>query len=322
MTNQPPADEPDAPLDAPERSGGETGVPVEARASAAAAETPAPGAPSGPNRLYRSRTDDWFGGVAGGLAEYFNTDPTLIRIVFVIAAILTSGFAIIAYVVAWIVIPEGPDGAAPGAPSRARRGRGGTGAIVWGGILIILGTLFLLAQLDLEIDFPSWRVGLALALIFVGLLMVVEARSGFHGGLVTLAVILTALLGLSAAGNVDFGADAAFSDQRFNVAQVEDLEDDYSMAFGSLTVNLDELELPPGTTTMKIDVVFGDATLNLPDGIPYRVEANSVFGSIDAPEFNTDGIAADRTYTSPGYETAERRLDIEMSVVFGSGRIR
>lgn len=320
MTNEPPPAE--DPRGSTDRPGGEPDLPAEARAAAAATETPAPGTPSGPRRLYRSRSDDWFGGVAGGLAEYFDTDPTLIRIVFVIAAILTSGFAIIAYVVAWIVIPEEPAGA-PGevqAPSRHRRR--GTGAIVWGGILIVLGTLFLLAQLDLEIDFPSWRVGLALALIFVGLLMVYEARSGFHGGLVTLAVILSAVLGLSAAGNVDFGADAAFSDQRYNVTRAADLEDGYSMAFGSLTVDLDGLDLPSGTTELKIDVVFGDATLVLPDGIPYRVEATSVFGSIDASEFNTDGIVADRTYASPDYDEAERKLDIEMSVVFGSGRIR
>lgn len=270
-------------------------------------------------RLTRSRTDDWFGGVAGGLAEYLEVDPTLVRIGFVAAALLSSGLAIIAYIVAWIVIPEG---APRGDEATAHRKNGAAGALVAGGILIIGGTLVLLSQLDLDIDLPSWKVGLSAGLILVGLLMVFEARRGFHGGLMTLAVILALLLGVSTASGFDFAVDGAFGESRHTVVRAEDLESEYSHAFGSLRLDLRGVQLEAGTTSVKINVAFGEATVDLPDGVPYRIEADSFFGSIDAEDFDAEGVATSRTFTSPGYDDADRRLDIHISTAFGSGRIR
>lgn len=57
--------------------------------------------------LYRSRTQRVFGGVAGGIAEYFNMDPVIIRVIFVLAAIFGGG-GIIIYLVLWIAVPERP----------------------------------------------------------------------------------------------------------------------------------------------------------------------------------------------------------------------
>ena len=58
-------------------------------------------------RLYRSRQDRFLCGVCGGIAEYFNVDPSLVRLgVIVFTAIYGSG--IIAYLIAAIIIPESP----------------------------------------------------------------------------------------------------------------------------------------------------------------------------------------------------------------------
>jgi phage shock protein PspC (stress-responsive transcriptional regulator) len=57
-------------------------------------------------RLYRSCKDVMLGGVAGGVAEYFDVDPTLVRLVM--ALVLISGFGFIAYLLAWIIIPLDP----------------------------------------------------------------------------------------------------------------------------------------------------------------------------------------------------------------------
>ncbi len=59
-------------------------------------------------RLYRSVNDRRITGVAGGIAEYFNVDPTLVRLGWVLAAFLIGG-GILAYLIAWIVIPEAPN---------------------------------------------------------------------------------------------------------------------------------------------------------------------------------------------------------------------
>ena len=58
-------------------------------------------------RLYRSRTNRQIAGVCGGIAEYFKIDPTLVRILWVILA-LSGGSGVLAYVVAWLIIPEEP----------------------------------------------------------------------------------------------------------------------------------------------------------------------------------------------------------------------
>jgi len=61
-------------------------------------------------RLTRSRTDRKFGGVCAGLAEYLGTDPTMIRVIWAVLSVVPGGIigGIVAYLVAWFVIPEAP----------------------------------------------------------------------------------------------------------------------------------------------------------------------------------------------------------------------
>lgn len=63
-------------------------------------------------RLYRSRHDRMIGGVCGGLAKYFNVDPTLIRLLAVVGLVVAGG-TFWAYIVMMIVVPEEPDVIAP-----------------------------------------------------------------------------------------------------------------------------------------------------------------------------------------------------------------
>jgi phage shock protein C len=59
-------------------------------------------------RLYRSGKNRILGGVCGGLGEYFNVDPVLIRLLWVIFS-LFYGAGILAYIIAWIIIPRNPN---------------------------------------------------------------------------------------------------------------------------------------------------------------------------------------------------------------------
>jgi phage shock protein C len=47
-------------------------------------------------------------GVAGGIAEYSNIDPTLVRVLFVLLAVFTGGGALLAYPILWLIVPEAP----------------------------------------------------------------------------------------------------------------------------------------------------------------------------------------------------------------------
>lgn len=60
-------------------------------------------------RLYRSRKNRVIGGVCGGIAEYLNADPVLIRVLWVLGS-LAWGAGILAYLVCWLIIPERPKG--------------------------------------------------------------------------------------------------------------------------------------------------------------------------------------------------------------------
>ncbi|MHB8653146.1 MAG: PspC domain-containing protein [Terriglobia bacterium] len=66
------------------------------------------GQPMKQKKLSRSRTDKKIAGVCGGIAEYLDMDPTLVRLVWVMMALFV-GWGVLGYLIAWIVLPEQPE---------------------------------------------------------------------------------------------------------------------------------------------------------------------------------------------------------------------
>ena len=60
-------------------------------------------------KLTRSTDEKWLGGVCGGLAEYTGLDVNLVRLAVAVATVLGVGSLIIAYVVAWVIMPPKPE---------------------------------------------------------------------------------------------------------------------------------------------------------------------------------------------------------------------
>jgi phage shock protein PspC (stress-responsive transcriptional regulator) len=58
-------------------------------------------------KLYRSGKERILGGVCGGIAEYFNVDPTLVRLVWILFGL--EGAGVLAYLIAWLMIPRNPN---------------------------------------------------------------------------------------------------------------------------------------------------------------------------------------------------------------------
>ena len=144
-----------------------------------------------PRRLYRSKTDRMVSGVCSGLAQYFSIDVTLVRLMFLLLLVFGGGGFFI-YIALAIVVPEegrtadgtpqemmqanaqdlanrarelsqgfGVGTAAPGAPNRQ-------GALLFGGILIGLGVLFLvqnLLRIDLSQYWPLMLIVIGVALL-------------------------------------------------------------------------------------------------------------------------------------------------------------
>ena len=61
-------------------------------------------------RLFRSTKERMIGGVCGGLAEYFNIDPTIVRLAWAFISLASVGFGVVAYFIAWIIVPEANGG--------------------------------------------------------------------------------------------------------------------------------------------------------------------------------------------------------------------
>ncbi|MBA2368792.1 MAG: PspC domain-containing protein [Candidatus Protochlamydia sp.] len=59
-------------------------------------------------KLYRSKKNYMIAGICGGLGEYFNIDPTIIRLI-VAFSVLLGGTGLFVYLIAWIVIPPEPE---------------------------------------------------------------------------------------------------------------------------------------------------------------------------------------------------------------------
>jgi phage shock protein C len=68
----------------------------------------ADGPPRAQKRLMRSPIDKKIGGVCGGFAEYLEVDSTLVRLIWLIAIFVPVPLGLIAYLVAWIVMPMAP----------------------------------------------------------------------------------------------------------------------------------------------------------------------------------------------------------------------
>ncbi|HEX2883737.1 MAG TPA: PspC domain-containing protein [Candidatus Limnocylindria bacterium] len=157
-------------------------------------------------RLYRSRTDRVLGGVAAGVADYVNADPALVRIAWAILVPLTSGLALLVYIVAWIAVPEAPvdapmvqplvgdatgtegldagaerGAAEPGSawtpPAPVERRDGNAGLIIGAG-LVILGLWFLLREYLPGID---WGLIWPLFIVGVGVVILVNATRNRSG---------------------------------------------------------------------------------------------------------------------------------------------
>ncbi len=119
-------------------------------------------------RLYRSRQNRMLGGVCGGIAEYFNIDPVIVRIIAV-AFFFMGGSALLAYILGLIIIPNEPFDLAAGekqahtpgtaptpAPVQVARNSNDTMPLVLGIVLIFIGVIFLLHNIPFFNPF-YWR---------------------------------------------------------------------------------------------------------------------------------------------------------------------
>ncbi|NLI70726.1 MAG: PspC domain-containing protein [Firmicutes bacterium] len=139
-------------------------------------------------KIYRSATDKMIAGVCGGLADYFDVDPVLIRLLWVLA-FFAGGMGLLVYIAAWIIIPEKknlhehiPDATVgeeelqtveslpQDAESSNRKGY-----LIVGLIAIFIGLFLLMKQF---MPFLPWHNAWPIIIILVGIAIVLSGLAG------------------------------------------------------------------------------------------------------------------------------------------------
>ncbi len=144
-------------------------------------------------RLYRSEKNEMIAGVCAGLAEYFEIDPSIIRIAFVLFTLM-GGSGILVYILLWIVMPEEADADTASADrlgdvvtdmkekatkvvqSVTGQGPANSSGGVFALILIVFGVFFLLRNSNIGFGFFDMEDFWPVALILIGIILISKKK--------------------------------------------------------------------------------------------------------------------------------------------------
>lgn len=205
----------------------------------------------------------------------------------------------------------------PPAP-RSPELRQSLGTIVIGGILVLAGLFWILDVLDLV----SLSLGVILpsALILVGIALLAGSLTGTHGGLIALGIILTVVLTAAAAVNVPL--NNGIGDRSFAPASVTDLPEQYELMIGNMQIDLTNLDLPDGVTTVQARVGIGELAIDVPRDVAVEVHWTVSGGNVDVFGVSQNGSSLDDRTQTPGYSAAAKQLVIEAHMGFGNIEVR
>jgi phage shock protein PspC (stress-responsive transcriptional regulator) len=273
-------------------------------------------------RLERSRSDRKVAGVAGGLARYFDLDPVIYRVAFIVLTLL-GGSGLLLYVAAVFVIPdEGKEESIAGAIVHNRRER--PWAVIGLGLLALAGLAFL-STADLWPNGDGTWIGLA---ILGAIILWVQRRDAGKRSWVkiTFGVLTALIVAVAAAATV-----AAFSvghvtkgvgERVYHVSATDTLARRYELGVGRLDLDLTKAQLPAGTTRLSVDLGVGELHVAAPAGVVVRYHADVDAGNIAVSDSQRDGWnVAENGVLDEGVSSGAPVLDIRAKVGWGEFRL-
>lgn len=215
-----------------------------------------------------------------------------------------------------MTIVERPEERTEQTPARNPPGPRGatTPQLVTGGVLILIGLLWLLERIG-AVDFTVTAV-LGIATVAVGVSLMALARRGAHTGLIVFGTAL-GLLGLLTAAAPLEGFQGGVGDRLVEITSVDDIQPDYNLSMGTLTIDLTELADFQGDATLSASVGMGELVVRVPESVGVEVTARSGAGEVEIFDRSADGIGVRETYRSPGFEEGENKLFLDISVFLG-----
>jgi Cell wall-active antibiotics response 4TMS YvqF len=189
--------------------------------------------------------------------------------------------------------------------------------VLVGALLVLIGIGWLLDAGGVEVP---WRALLPAALIAVGLACVAGAFQGRQHAMMVVGVALTAVLSVAVAADWDLDVPLAggVGDRTERPATPAELTE-YELGAGDFLLDLQQLQVPPGTTAVQARVGVGELVVELPEGVSARVVASSGLGEVQVLGEEEGGFAnrVDTTVEAGG----DRRLELDLRVGMGQVRV-
>lgn len=202
-------------------------------------------------------------------------------------------------------------------PVQADRHGPAAATVLVGALLVLVGIGWLLDAGGVEVP---WRAILPAALIAVGLACVAGAFQGRQHAMMVLGLALTVVLAVAVATDWDLDVPLAggVGDRTERPATPAELTE-YELGAGDFLLDLQQLQVPPGTTTVEARVGVGELVVEVPDGVTVRVMASSGLGEIQVLGEQDNGFAnrVDTTVAAGG----DRRLELDLRVGVGQVRV-
>jgi hypothetical protein len=187
-----------------------------------------------------------------------------------------------------------------------------TGRLVLGGLLVVVGLLWLLDVAG--VTELRWRVVLPAALTVVGLALLVTARRGAHGGLIAAGIVLSALV-LVASAVPGVSPVAGVGDRTERPASLTADETSYDLAMGSLTVDLRDVDDPEDGAEVNASVGMGELVVVLPAGLGADVRARAGMGEVNIVGASQGGVGVSLDEEVAGDPVIALNLSVGMGKV-------
>ncbi len=272
-----------------------------------------PPATEPPRRFLRSRSDRMIAGVAGGLGEYFDVDPVIFRIGFVVSLFL-GGLGLLAYIGFALFVDSEEGEAATGAPGGRRRTALRVLAVIGVAVAITAG---LVAVVAAGVFATATGHGLAAAIVVIALGAVL-AVAAFRGGARWLIVPALALaLGVGGAAAADLEWKGGVGDREYHPVSAAAIPaNGYRLGLGRLAVDLRGIDWKRTTVVrLKTRLGVGEEVIAVPSNV--CVEANAHAGAGQATVAGVQSSGFDVDNDQQDGSTATPRLVLDAGIDAG-----
>ncbi|MFQ5674764.1 MAG: cell wall-active antibiotics response protein LiaF [bacterium] len=187
-------------------------------------------------------------------------------------------------------------------------------AVYWGIIMIALGVIFLLDELDIMDAGDFFSRFWPLILIAIGVKMILtrqETSSTASNDREQLADSSDPVKYSKVIGDINLKLETKALEGG-----------NIGTTIGDMKIDLSDIDMATGEKTLSIDGMIGDVRVILPKTLKVTVKANVTIGDIQLLDITGDGFFLSRSYKSQGYDKAQKKLYISISEVIGDIEVR